>query len=220
MNQIMIGKNMIGFVAKSIGLLSTLCAFSFGAWGGTMSIEQDFPNNNCGITFPAGWHVQSNFPSRPGVVAAYIDTTRNRAIILVIDNIRPSGPIDDRFIAGYDQHLEKIDGDKHWGGNYIEVGGIKSYERFGAIDSHGQHISTVNLLVPGENAYYDVLAMRYNGDASDDPEIQQIIGSFRFLHPFVPAYDPNSIAFRIGRLIGHLIVILFVVAIVVLAVRS
>src|SRR5215469_8094703 len=101
----MIAKNMIGFVPKSIRLLSALCAFSFAAYGGTMSIEQDFPNNNCGITFSGGWHVASNIPSRPGVVAAYTDATRTRIVMLVIDNERPTGPIDDHFVAGYDKHL-------------------------------------------------------------------------------------------------------------------
>src|SRR5215469_631281 len=133
----MIGKDMIGFVPKPIRLLSALCAFSFAASGGTMSIEQDFTPENCAITFPEGWHVMSELPSRPGVLAAYTDSTRNRVLLLVADNEMPSGPVDDRFIASFDREAEKVDGDKHLSGKYIDVGGIQSYERLGAIDSPG-----------------------------------------------------------------------------------
>jgi hypothetical protein len=156
----------------------------------------------------------------PGVVAAYTDTTRNRVVLLVIDHKTPSGPLDDSFIAGFDRGIKKLAGDNRFGGGYIEVGGIKSYERFGGIESRVGHISTINLLVPGKDRYYDLQGLRYDGAANDDPEIQQIIGSFRFIHPFVPFYASNPIAYRFGQLMGYVIVMLVVVAVIVFAGRS
>ncbi|HUA67512.1 MAG TPA: hypothetical protein VMA13_03095 [Candidatus Saccharimonadales bacterium] len=56
-------------------------------------------------------------------------------------------------------------------------------------------------------------------DASADPGIQQVIGSFRFIHPFVPSYAPDAMAFQIGKLTGVLMVII-VVAVLVFRLRS
>ena len=183
-------------------------------------MEKQFVDDNFAITIPDGWHVVTNLPPTPGMVAAYGDVTRKRMALLLIGNERPSGPMSERLAAEIDQGFQRKGRDIRISGKFIDVGGIKSYERLGSLDSHGKHITTANLFVPGENRYYDVQALRTDGDVSEDPEIQQIIGSFRFLHPFVPSYGQDSVAYRAGEIAGASIVIIFVVGVVVYAVRS
>ncbi|HEX3624413.1 MAG TPA: hypothetical protein VH280_03200 [Verrucomicrobiae bacterium] len=199
--------------------MSALFAFSFAAFAGTMTIEQDFPDQNCGITFPEGWHAMANIPSRPDNVASYIDSTRRRIVNLIIENRKLSGPLDDHFVAEFNRDFEK-DGETLLSGKYIEVGGIKSYERVSSFVIRGKQMSSIDRLIPGEDRYYIVQGLVIDGDVNADYEIQQSIASFRFLHPFVPSYSPNSIAYRIGQLVRYLMITLAVVAVVVFAVRS
>jgi len=85
--------------------------------------------------------------------------------------------------------------------------------------SDGKQISTLNWLVPGEDRYYSLTALRFDGDASEDPEIRQVFGSFRFMHHFVPSYTADSLAFRIGYVTGILMFIITSLAIGVYFVR-
>jgi hypothetical protein len=184
-----------------------------------MAIEQQFSDQNCAFTVPDAWQVMTNVPPQVGLIAVYSDVTGKRRVALQIINKKPSGPLDDRFIAGFEQGIRESGGGNPLSAKFIEVGGIKSYERQGTLVLRGRTISTMTLLVPGENQYYNLQALRFDGDASEDPEIQQIIGSFRFLHPFVPTYAPDSIAYRIGQLTGALMVIIVVVAFVIFSAR-
>lgn len=213
---------MITFSAKSLRLLIATCALFFSACSGAWAMEQQFADDNCAITFPDDWHVVANMQSKPGVIAAYGDATSNRLVILQVYNTKPVGPLNDRFIAQYEQGIEASGGGNRLSGQYIEVGGIKSYERLGTVVSHGKNISTLGRLVPGENQYFNLLALRFDGDANDDPEIRQVVGSFRFIHPFTPSYasTPDSIAYRLGKLTGAgLVIIAVIVFVVVRSVR-
>lgn len=161
----------------------------------------------------------ANFPSQPDIIAAYCDADGKRIVNLVIYDRRPSGPLNDRFVTGFNRGLEK-DGDIRLSGKYIEVAGIRSYERLGHFSQRGHQISSLNLVIPGKDRYYILQGLETDGDANTDAEILQALDSFRFLHPFVPNYDANSIPFRIGQLTGYVMVTLAVVAIVLAAVRS
>lgn len=178
-------------MAKSLRLLAVACTLFFAVAGGALAKDLQFADENCAITLPDTWLELTNLPRRQGQLAVYSDAARKRFVLLCVSTEKPSGPMDDRVVADFELGIRKSGGGERISGQYVEVAGIKSYERSGALDSHGKHLSTINLFVPGEDKYYSIQGMRSDGDASDDPEIQQIIGSFRFLHPFVPSYVPN-----------------------------
>jgi hypothetical protein len=209
-------QNMIASIVKATCVTIAVCTLVFASLGRASAMEKQFPDGNFAITVPDDWHAVTNFPPQRSLVAVYADATGNRIVLLVINQKKPVGPLDDRFITEYEKGIEESGGGNRLSGKYIEVGGIKSYERLGSLDTNGKHISTMILLVPSEDNYCNVQGMRLNGNAGDDPEIQQIISSFRFLHPFVPTYAPDSAAFQIGKLMGSLMV----VVVVVVGVRS
>lgn len=213
---------MIEFPVKSIPLITTTCALFFAAFGNALAAEQQFSDNNCAITIPDTWTVTTNFPSQPTLLAVYTDAAGNRRVALQVINKKPPGPLDDRFIAEFEKGYEGSSAAKVLSGKYVEVDGIKSYELLGNLFLPGKRISVMLLLVPGEDQYYNIQALRFDGDASEDPELRQVLSSFRFLHHFVPSYapDPNSIAYRIGQLTGGLIAAITIVAVVVYASRS
>jgi hypothetical protein len=202
--------------------LTIACALFFTASGAALAGELQFADDNCAITFLNTWHVMKNVPPQQGMLAAYSDLTGKRIVFFQRFDKKPVGPLDDRFIAGFEQEHEQKGGGERLSGKYIKVGGIKCYERLGTMVIRGKQVSTMIRLVPGEEHYYDLEAMRFDGDASQDPDIQDVIGSFRFLHPFVPTYAPDSdsIASRIGQLTVYLLVIIFVVGILIKAISS
>jgi hypothetical protein len=205
---------MIGFPAKSIRLWAAIGGLFFAACGGAWSMEQQFAEDNFAITLPDTWHELTNIAPQPTLLAAYSDATGNRRVVLEIIEKKPTGPLDDRFITGFEKGYQESGGGTPLSGKYIEVDGIKSYELLGSTVLRGKQISTVMRLIPGENQYYNIQALRFDGDASEDPEIQQAIGSFRFLHHFVPTYAPD-LAFRIGQLTGYLMAGIAAVAFIV-----
>lgn len=211
---------MSGYSAKSIRLLTAVCTLFFAALSGALAMEQQFPDDNCAITIPDTWLVMTNYSPQPGLLAVYSDATGNRRLILQIINKKPPGPLDDRFIAEFEKGYQESGGGVPLSGKYIEVDGIKSYERLGGFVLQGKQISTMIRLVPGEDRYYNMHAMRFDGDASEDPELRQVIDSFRFIHPFVPSYAPDSISYQIGKLTGALLIVIAVVAVVFNSLRS
>jgi hypothetical protein len=211
---------MIGFPAKSVRLMAVIGALFLAAFGNAWAAEQQFADDNCAITIPDTWLEMTNVSPQPGVLAIYCDATGDRRVVLQTIKKKPSAPLDDRFIDEFEQGYQGSSGARVLSGKYIEVDGIKSYEMSGSLFLPGKHISVMLWLVPGENQYYNIQALRFDGDASQDPEVRQVIGSFRFLHHFVPSYPPDSISYRIGKLTGALTVAIVVVAIVVSSSRS
>ncbi len=212
-------KNMIEFPAKSIRLLAAIGALFFVTSIGVLAMEQQFVEDNCAITIPDTWQAMTNFSPQPGVIAVYCDATGNRRMIFQVINKKPSGPIDGGFVPEFEKGYQESGGGPFLSGKYIEVDGIKGYECTSSLVAHGKNISTMILLVPGEDRYYNIQALRLDGDASEDTEIRQVIDSFRFIHPFVPTYVPSA-AYRMGQLSVKLMVIIAGVFFVIYVVRS
>lgn len=199
-------------MAKSLRL-TAVCALFFAAAGGALAAEQQFADDNCAITFPDTWHdVTSKLPLS-GLLVAFSDADGKEIVYLQRIPGKPSGPLNDRYIAEMEKGIEETGGGEKLSGKYIEVAGMKSYERLGTVAARGKNVSTMSWFVPGEDNYYNIQALRFDGDASQDAEIHQVFNSFRFLHPFTPSFtvNPDSEAFHIGELVGALGVVVAVV---------
>jgi hypothetical protein len=126
-------------------------------------------------------------------------------MLMIDDKHKASGTVDDQFVKGFEQGLESSGVGKRDSGKFIEIAGIKAYERTGHTLVKGKNASTVMQVVPADGKLYSLQAMRLDGDASDDPEIRGVFASFRFLKPPAP---PPSAAYRMGYLFGSLLPII------------
>jgi hypothetical protein len=214
-----VGKGTVALLRKPIRHLAFAFMLVIAAPRGVFAQERQFADYNCAITFPDGWHLMTNLPPQQSVLAAYGDAAGTRLVYLLIFAKKPTGPLDDHFISEYERGIQESGGGERLSGKFIEIAGIKSYERLGSLLIRGKRASMIGQLVPADGRFYNLQAMRFDGDANDDPEIRQILGSFRFIRPPDLSYTPDSIAYRMGQLTGFLLVILAIVAVVVALVR-
>lgn len=193
-----------------------LFAFLFLGFYSVHAQERVFANYNCAITPPAGWQWVTNLSPMPGFCAAFRNTAHTRIVLLTIDDKhKPSGLVDERFVAELERGIEASGGGKRVSGTFIEVAGIKGYERLGRIRVNGKEGSTITRVVPADRVLYIVQAMRFDGAANNDPEIHEALGSFRFIRaPSRPARS-GSAAYQFGYLMGRLVVPLGLVGVLV-----
>lgn len=180
--------------------------------------ERVFPDKNCAITPPVGWEEVEDLPAQAGFLALYANPKKTSILILLLDEKNTfNGELDERFVEGFEKGVESSGGGKKISGKFIEVEGIKSYERSGTLMVDGAEASTLMRAVPADGRFYHVQAMRYDGKAEDDPEIRQGLESFRFLKTPAPP-RLNSGAYGKGYQIGYFIGKLLVPAILILVV--
>jgi hypothetical protein len=183
--------------------------------------ERTYPDYNFAITPPEGWLVMSNFPPQKGVVTIFDNPGSTRLIMLVsIEEKKDSGILDDRFITNFEKGVESSGGGKRVSGKFIEVHGLKAYERLGGFLKGQQHVSTLTYLVLVNGRSYSFMGMRSDGAANDALDIQACFATFRFLTPpEPPKSSADSVAFQTGYVTGRVMVyvVLIIVACVVVA---
>jgi hypothetical protein len=114
------------------------------------------------------------------------------------------GMMDDRFVSEFERGVQTKGVGKPESGKFIEVGGLKAYERSGHATIKGRNVSQIMLVVPANGKVYCITAMQFNGEASDDAGIRNVLTSFRFLHPPVPPTRTRSAAYQTGYWFGRL----------------
>ncbi len=176
---------------------------------GVIAQEREFPAQNCAITPAAGWHEITNVPPQEGRCAVFNDAADTRLLLILADSrlISPF-PLNDHFGANFEQTIEgkgfgKFVG-KRVSGNFIGLGGIKCYERLGEGVVNGRNASTIVQFVPVDGMAYELIAIRFEGDANHDQEIRKTLASFRFIKPPTPAPPPKAYAtgYFMGQLLG------------------
>lgn len=168
--------------------------------------EQQFARHNCAITPPKGWQVLDSMMSKPGMLAAYIKDDRTRLVLLLVDDRSPvPGPLDDRFVTEFDRGVKSSGGGERISGKFIQVGGIKAYERIGTAMANGQRASILMQALAADGKFFSLQGLSFTSDANDDPEIRAWMNSFRFLKPAAPpapGLSGKSSAYRIGYVMG------------------
>lgn len=200
---------------KRIRWLATALMPLFAA-AGLLAQEQQFADFNCALTPPDTWQVTTNLPPKRGVLAQYRNAAKTRLIVLMIEDRKLPGPMDEATVLGFEGGFRLSGGGERTSWKFIDVAGIKSYERKGSMLTHGKRASTLGRLVPAEGRFYWLEAFRFDGEADEAPEIQRALDGFRFLRPPVQVYAPSgSAAFQFGQKMGYLTAMLATVFAVV-----
>ncbi|TAK99804.1 MAG: hypothetical protein EPO07_10540 [Verrucomicrobia bacterium] len=217
-------KQMIPIAKKPAWPLASALMLFFAATHGVLGQEMKFTNYNCAITSPDGWQMMTNLPSQPGLLAAFGKTDKTALIILMVDDRnKPSGPLDDRFVSEFERGVQSNGVGERISGRFFEVAGIKCYERLGTALVKGKHASTITQVVPADGRFYHLNAMRFDGDANEDPEIRKGLASFRFIRaPAIPvrSYSSGSPAYQTGYSIGKMSGVAVTVVVAIVIVRS
>jgi len=201
------------------GMLSAFILLAGMAQGA----EVQLPNYNCAITPPVGWIMETIVANKRQIAAFRDPSSASMLMIFMNTEKRVHGPVDEDFVREFERGVEESGGPKHESGNFIQVSGLKAYERFGDIDKNGAHASTMLLYVPTSDRDYQVTAVITEGKVKDRTEIRKAVESFRFLHEPAPppqASDGKSAAYRAGELVGRALVIGIGVALVVYVVNK
>ena len=155
--------------------------------------EEKFEKYNFAITPPEGWESKAGQVTQPGLVAMYMKPGGGVLLFIGVDESSYKEPIvlNDEFVDGFNKGFDESNGGKFLSGKYVEVLGIKSYERQGVIAKNGASLSTFTRVIPVGAKAYALAAMSKEGDAGGLPEVQKCIASFRFLTP--PAIPPPAV---------------------------
>jgi hypothetical protein len=183
--------------------------------GGLFGQEREFPVYNFAMRPPDGWQLMTNLPERRGVIATYVDAAKIRQVVLIVYDHKASGPLDDRFVSEFERGMESSGAGKRVSGKFIEVRGIKSYERVGNVMVDGKRATLLAQVIPVKGRLYFLEGLRVEGEANDDPEIRNFLASFRFITPPVVqtgSLSPESVAFRTGFWAAFTLVIIAIVA--------
>ena len=215
---------MIPFTARPLQSWASVLVLVFAVTHGVLGQEQEFAGYNCAITPPDGWLKLTNLPPQPGVLVTFTKADKTALLLLVVDDRnKPSGPMNDRFVSEFERGLQSSGVGKRVSGRFIEVAGMKSYERLGTASVNGKHASIIMQAVPTDGRFYHLQGLRFDGDASEDPEIRKGLASFRFIRPPaapIRAYSSQSEAYRTGYLLGRVAVVALLVAGVIAVVRA
>ncbi len=176
--------------------------------------EAVFSDYNCALTPPDGWTASTNLNNKPGITTiTFAAPGKTRFVMLMVDHVhKPSGPIDDFFTASYERGATSAGG-KLISARYIEVAGLKAYERVGSRRLlSGRDASSIRRVVLTDDTVYTVDGMR-TGDTysvTNDSEIKTSLESFRFLTPpSAPVLSPRAAGARFGYAIGRFGVFVF-----------
>jgi hypothetical protein len=205
---------MFSFSTRRAGILVIGLVIFLGINRDVRGQEVEYTNYNFAITPPAGWNAVTEMLGQHGIVAAFRDLDRRRVLFVMVDDKhKPTGPVNEIFALAYDQGLKHSSGGEKLSGRFIQVGGIKAYERVGTAVMRGKPVSNLTLVVPADGQYYNVQVMRFDGDVMQDADATNAVASFRFLHPPTPPPQfGGSGAFHAGYIAGMLGMLIFVIA--------
>lgn len=182
---------MIPDTARPTSPLATCLTLIFAVANVVGAQERRFAGYNCAITSPDGWHAITNLPPQPGLIAAFGNAERTRLLTLVVDDrTRFSGSMDHRFVAESEIGIQRNLPGRRLSAKFIEMDGIKGYERVGESTVSGRHVFTVTQVVPADGKLFILQVLRFDGDAGENPEIRESLKSFRFITP--PGVPPTS----------------------------
>lgn len=205
-------------------LLLALLALSFASTSQVRANEQVFDELNFAFTPPDNWRAVTNTSTNSEIlIVAYAPPGGGRMLILDVDNRKPTGPIDDKFVRDFDDGVERGGGGKRISGGFIEMDGVKGFERVSNRVIAGRQTSSVLHAVLTSERFYSVEGITLKG-APGTPDIQKAMASFRFLtQAHAPHRSPQSAAYRAGYLIGKyfipagfVVMVIFFVVFVVL----
>jgi hypothetical protein len=175
---------------------------------GALSQEWEFPKHNFAITPPIDWHVITNAPPQPGLIVGFGNKEGTQMLFVLIDpDTKADQKLDKQAVAEFEKGAERLGGKRVWG-RFVDVAGLKGYERLGNVAVGGKHLSNLTRWFPTDDRSYLLEGLRSDGDASEATDILKGFASFRFIHP--PA-EPGSFRWTLtsgGILIAVIITVI------------
>ncbi len=163
--------------------------------------ERQLNEANCAVTLPADWEDLTPTKEKPGDVLAVFGThDQQRSLMVLLDHRGTSSfPADQWFAAEIDARCECTSAGRKIAGRFIEIAGLRGYERRGALLVHFKHVSTLVWAIPTGEGTYLLQGTVVDGKADQASDVQQTMASFRFLHP-PPAVNKSRTATQSLRL--------------------
>ncbi len=170
-----------------------------------------FPNHNFSVEFPEGWSAITPVP-KP-MLAAYQNADGTKKMVLLVQPLvgAQRALTNAEFMKGLKDGMARqgmaLDSEK--------LGTIEGLPSV-AVTGHLPGGLTMTAFVVGANEkMYMMQAVLGPGlNALKDPEVQSVVQSFKFLTPVPPSpapSDEDSMAFRIGFVVGVVLILVIVV---------
>jgi predicted Zn-dependent protease len=191
------------------------CAILSGLIGSASAETLSFPEHNFSLEIPDGWS-RTDAPS-PAIAAA--KNAEGQKIIVIVAAAVSKNERDTavQSMASAAKKASKAKGWKIGAERRIVVKGIE-FDTY-TYDIPGG-ITGMSWMTSAGSEVYAFECIHKAGDASSDAEFKSIIESYRLLSPAsvnMSSDDTNSVAYRIGRLVGGPCACIFVLGLLVLA---
>jgi hypothetical protein len=178
----------------------------------TFAAELKSDDLNFTITVPDAWTVKSQ--DQTGFYVKSQDGNKDMNLAVIRATF---AKLDSSYIAQYEQVLKQTRHLQLVSSRIFTNDGVQVYENIQRIGEGSAASVKVERQILADGRFYSLTAVRFGGDATQDPEIQAALTSFHFLHAPKP---PSSFGFGGLGLLG-VVAILGVIGIgVFLAVRS
>jgi hypothetical protein len=171
--------------------------------------ERVFTNDNFAISVPDGWEEIKNTPKQGNMqmLGLFRSPGKNTLLMLMFEaNPRNPEVIDDRYVADLEGSLQQGGQGQPMSSRFLEIGGVKAYERQGTMSVNGKTVSVLFQVMIADRKTYGMQAMRFGGNVADDGDVLKSMASFRFLTPPKPLSPlaGKSPAYQMGHDIGQL----------------
>jgi len=186
-----------------------------GLLGSASAETLSFPDHNFALEIPAGW-TRSDAPA-PALAAAR--NADGQKVFVIIATQVPARERDSA-VQSMSSAAKKASQAKGWkiaAEHRVVVKGIE-FDTYTAEIPGG--ITAMSWMTSAGSVAYAFQGVHKAGDASSDAEFKSIMESFRLLSPasvHMPSYDTNSVAYRVGRLVGGPCACVFLLGLLVVA---
>ncbi len=195
----LISSRMRGFLSAACVTLFVLLTCQQG-----FAIQPIFSTKNFAITPPLGWEKVNDLPKEPAITAFYRNPDKTAMLLITIqEGGTMPRPMSDQVVEDFERGFENSGGGKRLSGHFIDVSGIRAYERIGRLQKDGRDISSVVWLIPDDGVTYQLQAISLDGEANTNPELRKALESFRYLNVPAETYSETAAleknpAYRMG----------------------
>lgn len=168
--------------------------------------EPIFSTKNFAITPPLGWEKVNDLP-KDEITAFYRSPDKTAMLVITLQEGKTlPRPMTDQAVEEFERGIENSGGGKRLSGHFIDVMGIRAYERIGSSQKDGRSISSVIRLIPGDGILYQLQAISLGGDADKNSVLRKALESFRYLNVPAETYSEqaaleNTAGYRLGGIL-------------------
>jgi hypothetical protein len=178
-------KNMSAYLSR---YLFVVVAFILSATS-LFALELKSDELNYIIAIPGTWTVKSQDQT-----GFYVESEDGKRAVSLAILYPCSAKIDSSYVTRIEQVQPKRDNFQMISNRLYEIDGVAAYENVQRLGKASFASVNVELEIIAERRFYHLSLISYGGDAAQDPEMQEVLASFHFLHP--PKFLASSIVGR------------------------